>query len=235
MPSWHWGPVKSPVISMEEESPSVIAIIPMKPLVDSKTRLSRKFTAEERGNLALGMMRRVISALSGASMDRFWVVGGDRRVRDLTRNAGGMWMEELGRGLNDTVAKAFEQAFERDSSAMYLASDLPFLKPGDIHSLVQASRGRNNVSLAPARRDGGTNAILVPPRIPFRPELGPRSFIKHLSQAAKLGVSVAICDSPGLGFDLDTPDDLDTYEQMEPGLLERLSPDWTSSPGLPSN
>ncbi len=40
---------------------------------------------------------------------------------------------------------------------------------------------------------------------------------------------MAICYSPGLGFDLDTVDDLETYEQMEPGLLERLVPHWKAS------
>ena len=108
------------------------------------------------------------------------------------------------------------------SAGLYVAGDLPFLKASDVHSILQASRRQNNISLAPARRDGGTNAILVPSGISFRPELGPHSFLKHLSQAAAIGVSVAICYSPGLGFDLDTADDLETYEHMEPGLLQRL-------------
>ncbi len=207
-----------------EEAPSVIAIIPMKPLVESKTRLNRSFTREQRADLALGMLRRVIGAVRGASIGMFWVVGGDQRVRSLTRNSDGVWLEDMGRNLNDTLAQAFDRAFRQGHSAMYLAADLPFLKTSDVHSVLQASRRQNNICLAPARRDGGTNAILVPAGTPFLPELGPLSFIRHLSQAAKLGVSVAICYSPGLGFDLDTPSDLETYELMEPGLLERLVP-----------
>ena len=206
----------------EQESPAPIAIIPMKPLADSKTRLSRKFTPEQRGDLSLGMLRRVIMAVRAASIDVFWVVGGDQRVRNLTRNCSGMWLEDIGRDLNDTLAKAFDRVFELGKAGLYVAGDLPFLKASDLHSILQASRRQNNISLAPARRDGGTNAILVPSGIRFRPELGPRSFLKHLSQAAALGVSVAICYSPGLGFDLDTADDLDTYEHMEPGLVQRL-------------
>ena len=209
---------------MEEEAYSVTAVVPMKPLSDSKTRLARKFSNEQRGDLAIGMLRRVIMAIQATSIGVFWVVGGDSRVRNMTRNASGIWLEELGRNLNDTVDKAFDQVLERGSSVMYLAGDLPFLKASDLHSLLQASRRQNNISIAPARRDGGTNAILVPAGLPFRPELGPGSFIKHLSQAARLGVSVAICYSPGLGFDLDTTDDLETYEHMEPGLLDRLMP-----------
>ena len=208
----------------EQESPGTIAIIPMKPLAEGKTRLSRRLTPEDRGELSLGMLRRVIKAIQAASVDVFWVVGGDQRVWDLTSSCGGVWLEEIGRNLNDTVAKAFDQVFELGQAALYIAGDLPFLKAGDVHSILQASRRQNNVSLAPARRDGGTNAILVPSGIPFKPELGSRSFLKHLSQAAKIGVSVAICYSPGLGFDLDTPDDLETYEHMEPGLLQRLLP-----------
>ena len=60
--------------------------------------------------------------------------------------------------------------------------------------------------------------------IPFRPRLGDRSFTRHLAMAADLEVSVAICYSPGLGFDLDIPEDLETYQHMEPGLLDRLAP-----------
>ena len=215
---------------MAEESPGVIAVVPMKPPTDSKTRLAKNFSPEERGDLALGMLRRVIRALQSASVEGFWVVGGDQRVLNMTRTAGGVWLEELGKNLNDTVDKAFDEVSKEGNSAMYIAADLPFLKVSDVHSLLQASRRQNNISLAPARQDGGTNAILVPAGIPFRPELGPRSFIKHLSQAAKLGVSVAICYSPGLGFDLDTAADLETYENMEPGFLDRLMPRSGSSP-----
>ena len=210
---------------MEQEQPTqVTAIIPMKRLRDTKSRLSRKFSHAERADLALGMLRRVIGAIKGSSLDTFWVVGGDERVKNITRNAQGIWLEEMGTSLNDTLSKAFNRAFERGSGALFLASDLPFIKPSDIHSLLQASRQQTNITLAPARRDGGTNAILVPNGLLFKPELGGRSFIKHVAQAGALGISVAICYSPGLGFDLDTTDDLETYEHMEPGLLQRLVP-----------
>jgi 2-phospho-L-lactate guanylyltransferase len=218
------APESSGVQVSDQESSGLIVIIPMKPLSDSKSRLSRKFSKEDREDLSLGLLRRVIGVVNAASVGAFWVVGGDTRVRNATRNAGGIWLEEMGRNLNDTLGKAFDRAAERGNSAMYLASDLPFIKPIDVHSVLQASRQQNNISLAPARRDGGTNAILVPHGIPFRPELGGKSFIRHLSQAASIGISVAICYSPGLGFDLDTPDDLESYEHMEPGLLERLVP-----------
>jgi 2-phospho-L-lactate/phosphoenolpyruvate guanylyltransferase len=216
-----------------QETPTVIPIIPMKPLAEGKTRLARQLTADQRGELVVGMLRRVVMALRGASIELFWVIGGDERVRNVARNYGGLWLEDLGRNLNDTVSKAFERASLQGNSALYLPGDLPFLKPSDVHSLLRSSGRGNNITLSPARRDGGTNGILVPQGIPFRPELGQRSFSKHLAQAAKMGISVAICYSPGLGYDLDTIDDLESYEHMEPGLLKRLVPHWDSPSAVP--
>ncbi len=170
------------------------------------------------------MLHRVILAIQGSTIDQFWVVGGDDRVRNMALNMNGLWFEEMGRSLNDTLGKAFDQAFEREMSALYIPGDLPFLKSADLHSLVTATRRQNNITLAPARRDGGTNGLLVPLGIPFRPRLGDRSFARHLGMAAELEISVAICYSPGLGFDLDILEDLVTYQHIEPGLLDRLAP-----------
>ena len=208
---------------MIEETSELVAVIPMKPLSQSKTRLAPHMSEEQRSDLVVGMLHRVLGAIKGSSIEMFWVVGGDERIRNVARNFDGIWMEELGRNLNDTLGKAFDELAGRNAAALYLAGDLPFLKPSDLHSLLRSSRRNTNITLAPARRDGGTNAILVPPGIPFRPELGPRSFSNHLSTAAAMEVSVAICYSPGLGFDLDITDDLETFQHMEPGLIDRLS------------
>ena len=185
--------------------------------------MAQSLPEDQRAGLALGMLRRVILAIKAASIETVWVVGGDDRVRNMARGLGGECLDELGEDLNDTLKKAFELAFEQGKSALYVAGDLPFLKPSDIHSMLQASRSQGNVTLAPARRDGGTNAILVPVGVGLQPELGRGSFMKHLTQAARLEKSVAINSSQGLGFDLDVVDDLETFQHMEPGLLERLA------------
>ncbi len=215
--------MSSEVPTMTNQEYEIVAIVPMKPLSQGKSRLALTLSPEERANISIGMLRRVLTALRGASIDPVWVVGGDERVKHVARNQGGIWFDEMGRNLNDTLAKAIEQASARGKSALYIAGDLPFVKPSDIHSFIQASRGAGNVTLAPARRDGGTNAMLIPRGLGFRPELGRRSFSKHLAQAARLETSVAIAYSPGLGCDLDVVDDLESYQHMEPGLIERLA------------
>ena len=200
----------------------VIAIVPMKPLAEGKSRLALALSTEERASISLGMLFRVISALKGSALDSVWIVGGDERVGELALSLGGTWLDELGSDLNDTLSRAIGLAFEKDGSALYVAGDLPFVKASDIHSFIQASRGGGNVTLAPARRDGGTNAMLIPCGINFQPELGRMSFSKHLAQAGRLETSVAIAYSPGLGLDLDLVDDLESYQHMEPGLVEHL-------------
>ncbi len=210
--------------SENQSNPTVVPLVPMKPLADCKTRLSRVMTVQDREDLTMGMLRRVLLAIRGAGADPFWVVGGDDRIRNLARTFGANWMEDLGRNLNDTITKSFENARLRGVSALYLPGDLPFIKPSDIHQLIRSAQHQHNITLSPARRDGGTNAILVPyDLIPyFRPELGNNSFRKHVATAARMGVSVAFYYSSGMGFDLDDGSDLDEYEHMEPGLLERL-------------
>ncbi|MYC33498.1 MAG: 2-phospho-L-lactate guanylyltransferase [Chloroflexi bacterium] len=210
--------------SVNNDNPSVLPVVPMKPLSQCKTRLERIMGPQDREDLTIGMLRRVLLAIRGAGVDPFWVIGGDDRIRNLSRTLGAVWMEDLGRNLNDTITKAFESARLREVSALYLPGDLPFIRPADIHQLIRSAQHQHNVTLSPARRDGGTNAILVPyDLIPyFRPELGSNSFRKHVGTAARMGVSVAFYYSGGMGFDLDDGSDLDEYEHMEPGLLERL-------------
>ena len=194
----------------------------MKPLADSKTRLSDRLTPGERGDLVIGMLCAVLEAIRGAAIEPIWVVGGDDRVRHEAEQGGAQWMEELGSDLNDTLSRAFDLAFGLHRGALYIPGDLPFLRSRDIQSVLDASRRQNNITLAPARRDGGTNAILVPNGLPFRPALGPQSFTRHLARAAELEISVAICHSPGLGLDLDVADDLETSRRIDPDFLERL-------------
>ena len=166
-------------------NPAVLPVVPMKPLSECKTRLSRVMSPQDREDLTIGMLRRVLLAIRGADVDPFWVIGGDDRVRNLSRTLGATWVEDLGRNLNDTLTKSFESARLREVSALYLPGDLPFIKPADIHQLIRSAQHQHNITLSPARRDGGTNAILVP----LRPDtvLPPRTRQQQLSQARRHG------------------------------------------------
>ena len=209
-----------------------IAIIPMKPLVRGKTRLSEELSQDQRTAIGRNLLRRVLRAINGsgigaggAGLQDIWVVGGDLEVQNVTESEGASWYAEWGQNINETVQLAFQKAYSLGHAALYLPGDLPFIKPKDVYGLIGASGRLKNVTLASARKGGGTNAILALPGLsnPFVPMLGTNSFNQHMLQATSLGISVSIYYSPGIGFDLDTLDDLKAYEYMEPGLLNKLT------------
>ena len=215
------------------QSSGTIAIVPMKPLALGKSRLSQDLTNDQRMALSSNLLRRVLRALaepipgiSTASLvEHTWVVGGDPNIRKVAEDSGASWHEEAGSDINETINLSFQRAFKEGKAALFLPGDLPFIKPRDIYGMVGASGHLKNVTLAPARQGGGTNGILVVPDLAqtFEAQLGADSFKRHLSQASSKQISVAIYYSPGLGFDLDTYDDLRAYEYMEPGLLKKLT------------
>ena len=211
----------------------IVAIVPMKPLRLAKSRLAAELTKRQRAVLTRNLMRRVLRAIKGSAavqragslVDSVWVVGGDADICQIAKEEGAAWYEEIGSDINETLGQCFERAFEAGKAAIFMPGDLPFLKPADIDGMVGASGNLKNLILAPARQGKGTNGILVPPELcrQFRPMLGPESFTRHLSQAASLGLPVAIYYSQGLGFDLDTLEDLKAYEYIEPGLFHELT------------
>ena len=202
---------------------SIVAVIPMKPLSLSKTRLSEVLSQRERADLSLTMFGKVVEAAHEA-LGAVWVVGGDKAVRRSTERIGAEWYEDPGKNLNDSLRFALDKACGRGMSAIYLPADLPFVTPADIRKIVQASAGGDTLTLSPAQQDGGTNAMLIPACLAFPTLLGRNSFERHERQAASLGIAYTVCLSDGLALDLDTPDDLALCEKIQPGFLSEMIP-----------
>lgn len=202
---------------------AVIAIVPMKPLRLAKSRLADALADEQRASLTLGMLRGVIAAAQGARVSGVWVVGGDDAVRQATEGMGAAWRRDPAGDLNAALAAAMRDAFESGYAALYLPADLPFLAAEDVRSLLRAAECGARLTFAPARRDGGTNAMLIPRGSRFMPLLGKRSFSRHKASAAALGIPYAVCDSGGFAIDLDTPADLAACVEAEHGFISRLS------------
>ena len=201
----------------------IVILVPMKPLRVAKSRLAPTLSAPQRVALSVNLLQRVLEAALESRVSRVWVVGGDRTVSRMAAGSGAEWLDDGGAGLNDALWAAFQRAHRQELAPLYLPADLPFVTRSDVNSVVEVSGGGETLTLAPAKRDGGTNAILSPLGSPFRTALGADSFRRHMEQADELGVPVAVCDRPGIGFDLDTPADMSAYEEMEPGLLRRLT------------
>ena len=195
----------------------IVAIVPMKPLSQSKTRLADALSQNERANLSIAMFVRVVSAARDA-LGEVWVVGGDDAVRQAAENLNAIWHEDPGKDLNASLTFALDIACKNDLSAIYLPADLPFVVAADVEEVAQSSSNGETLTISPAQQDGGTNALLIPSCLPFPPALGQDSFSRHKQQAAQLGIPYTICLSDGLRLDLDTPDDLALCEKRQPGF-----------------
>jgi 2-phospho-L-lactate guanylyltransferase len=69
--------------------------------------------------------------------------------------------------------------------------------------------GESGAVIVPDRRADGTNVIALPASCGFRFAYGPGSFDRHLTEARRLGLEVAVLDDEILGWDVDVPADLD--------------------------
>jgi 2-phospho-L-lactate guanylyltransferase len=107
------------------------------------------------------------------------------------------------------VALAQREAVARGACAfLTVPGDVPALAPGEVAALVAALGGARGVALTPSASGLGTNgALLAPPdAMPLR--FGEPSFEAHLATARARGLSPVIVRLPGLGLDVDGPDDL---------------------------
>ena len=193
----------------------------MKPLRSAKSRLSTALSAEERANLSLNMLVRVLAA-AAAHAHQVWVVGGDGPVKEAATDLGAKWTADGGAGLNATLEEAFGRAARLGLPPMYLPADLPLVEADDVAGMIDASGGGRRLTLSPASRDGGTNGIIVPAGSRFRPKMGLGSFERHTTQASSIKAEPVVFTSVGLGLDLDVPDDLEALEPIKPGYLAEL-------------
>ena len=201
---------------------AVAAVVPMKPLAESKTRLASALPPARREALSLAMLRSVLRALSRSRMARIIVVGGDCRVRAEAREHGAVWRPDKFGDLNAALADAFRALRAAGLPAAYVPADLPMLSGEDVDALLEASGDGAALTLCPAL-DGGTNAIVVPPSADFEPLLGVGSFRRHMRRARRLGLKARVARIPGFERDLDTVEDLRICLRARPSRLEAFA------------
>lgn len=207
---------------MSDTSMDVVAIIPIKPLSKAKSRLSPFLDGPKRQRLAINMLRGVIKAAL-QEVDEVWVLGSNCLAEDIAKSECAGWRREAGADINESLNIVFKEVWASGKAPLFLPGDLPFLCGQDLRDLMAMASRRDSIVLSPAHRGGGTNAILLPQPSQFRLLLGPDSFPRHVAEARRCGLKPIVHSTRGLANDLDTWDDLQAYQTMEPGLLDRLT------------
>jgi 2-phospho-L-lactate guanylyltransferase len=105
--------------------------------------------------------------------------------------------------LDDAVRVISEQGAR---TVFVMPGDIPTVTAGDVDALMEKHCG--GLSLCPAIRDGGTNAIVCTPpdALPF--QFGENSAHRHLELARQMGLAVERLLIPAFFRDIDLPDDL---------------------------
>ena len=209
---------------------SLHVVVPVRGLAEGKTRLGETLDAEERETLIVGLLHRLLEILAGwPPSRRTHVVSDDAIVRRVAQEHGASVVSEPAAGdLNAELVAARAAAVARHASAiLILPADLPLVTVASLDRLLDAAdaalaagHGQSLVVAAPSDARGGTNALLLSPPNVIEPAFGPGSLEAHVRAARAADASVQLVIDPQLGFDLDTPEDL---ERIDASVLLELT------------
>jgi 2-phospho-L-lactate/phosphoenolpyruvate guanylyltransferase len=190
---------------------TVFAIVPVKELGETKSRLSSSLSPEGRAVLTLWMLEHVLATLREIDgVKRVGVVSPSPRVLSLAEEFDATALRQESRGLNNALEEGRGWAVSRGaSSLLVLPADLPYLSAFDVRMLLNLLReDERAVVISPDESREGTNALLIrpPEAMPFA--FGPGSYEAHLRAARQRGLDPAIYEDASLAFDLDTREDL---------------------------
>ena len=202
---------------------TIWAVIPVKPLRDSKSRLAHILTPDQRAELTSHLLLHTLHAIQESEqIYRTLVISRDPAVLKLARQEGVFTFNEGDRqGLNQAVTRAAGvTAARRADSILVLPADLPFISAEDIVKLTlllpaDSDQMRPQAIICPDLEYEGTNALLLSPPLEFTFQYGPGSFRKHQQEALQRGRQLTTIELPGVQFDVDTEEDWTAYRVIE--------------------
>lgn len=188
----------------------IVAAVPVKDLENAKQRLIPVLSPSERRELARAMLEDVLTALGGAGLDVVLVVTRDAEVIELARRFAVTILEEAdNRGHTEAVALAQREAALRRSHAfLTIPGDVPLVTGEEVRAVCRAADPGRSAVFVPSRSGFGTNAALLTPPDLMPLKFGEPSFANHLTAARERGFEPTVLRLPGLGLDIDGPDDL---------------------------
>lgn len=212
------------------------ALIPVKTLAHAKTRLNPVLQQNECALLSQAMFLDVLDAMSAAAgIAHIAVLTNDTEVASLAKQQGHTVIADAGSGvLSDGLNAAAAQLAAMGAEVVVITpGDLPTLTAADIEQLL--ARHKGGLSVCPAIRDGGTNALVCSPPDAMLFHFGHDSARKHLEQANSSGLQSERLSLQAFFRDIDTPEDLAWLTQQkrdnhtsrflrQSGIAARLGP-----------
>jgi 2-phospho-L-lactate/phosphoenolpyruvate guanylyltransferase len=189
---------------------SVVVAVPVKDLVNAKQRLVAFLSPPERRDLARAMLEDVLEALAGARIGPVLVVTRDPEVEGLAaRHGAGTLREESNLGHTEAVAHAQRAALARGVVRfLTVPGDVPCVTPAELRTLSETPLDAPGAVFVPSLSGFGTNAALLEPPDAMPLKFGEPSFDNHLVAARAAALRPLVLRLPGIGLDIDAPDDL---------------------------
>ncbi|HEX9125978.1 MAG TPA: 2-phospho-L-lactate guanylyltransferase [Methylomirabilota bacterium] len=189
---------------------SILVAVPVKDLANAKQRLVAFLSPSERGDLARAMLEDVLEALDRAKLGPVLVVTREPEVEQLAASHGaGTLREEINLGHTEAVAHAQRAALARGAKRfLTIPGDVPCVTPGELRALAETPMETPGAVFVPSLSGFGTNAALLEPPDVMPLKFGEPSFDNHLVAARAAGLRPRVRRLPGIGLDVDAPDDL---------------------------
>lgn len=191
------------------------AVVPVKSLSDSKSRLLPELSRAELDALALAMVEDVVRALLATpALSRVAVATPDDRVAEHVRGLGAEALHGPDPGLNQAIdAAAAKLRLPEGGALLVVLGDVAGAQSDDIGRLFEALEslpGGPAAVLAPSA-DGGTAALLRRPPNAIPSCFGPCSAERHRAAAREGGVAFIELALDSLAIDLDAAEDVEAF------------------------
>jgi len=186
-------------------------VLPLKSVKKSNSRLKYILSSNERQQLSMLMLEDVFAALKNVpGLGGLLVITDCPTIKHYCRKLDVILLEEGDRPeLNSAVSKAVQFLEKLGIKRFFtVPGDVPLLDSSELNQLIECVKNSKGVTLVPSHDGLGTNSIssLIPSHI--TPQFGSNSLSIHHQMARDIGVPLNVLPLPGLGFDIDWPDDL---------------------------
>ncbi|HVH14359.1 MAG TPA: 2-phospho-L-lactate guanylyltransferase [Candidatus Angelobacter sp.] len=193
------------------------AVVPVKGLTESKTRLSTYLQGDNRRILVEALLDDVLSSIIRSRVyGTIMVISPDENVASRIRLPEVSFLKQTGIGLNRAVEQANRLAtLGHASSLTTVLADIPLVEPRDFEEIVGLGSPGRRVAMAPSMK-GGTNVMLTSLPGAISPSYGRWSYSKHLRRAQAGGLNAYSISNRRVSFDIDTMSDLLELRRLDP-------------------
>jgi 2-phospho-L-lactate guanylyltransferase len=189
------------------------ALVPLKDLVEAKSRLAGLLRPSERRALAQAMVEDVLTVLQAhVGISQITLVSDDPGAGLLAQKYGAQCWSEKSlkcRGLNPLIQCASAQLLvDGEEQLLVLHADLPLLGALDIDRVLDIQRATGGLVIGCDRQGRGTNLLAFDAASVPDFCFGTDSCARHLASARSAGIPAQILQSAGIELDVDEASDL---------------------------